>query len=186
LHRWRLGLLPPFEQLAAESPAPRCGEERRLLHGPTQVDGTERCAASPQRIPPNSPQRSLSGRCDRRGVVDLDRRSVQEGDARGRLSSWTRRFHDVFDRVHLWPAELVLEARLRQSSGQRATFDELAKDLPLRHRYSPASIPRAFKRRFGVTISEYPRSLRAKEAVRMLHETSCLTPDALRRRRTVA
>ena len=95
-----------------------------------------------------------------------------DGDARTRLLTWTRQFQDAFDRVHPWPAELVLEARLRQSISHRFTLDELAKDLPFGHRYSPTSIPRAFKRRFGVTISDSQRSVRASEAVRMLRETS--------------
>ena len=95
-----------------------------------------------------------------------------DGDARTRLLVWTRHFQNAFDRVHPWPAELVAEARLRQSIGPRITIEELTANLPVARRYSRTLIPRAFKRRFGVTIPEYQRSLRAREAIRLLRETS--------------
>jgi AraC-like DNA-binding protein len=95
-----------------------------------------------------------------------------EGDARARLLVWTRLFQDAFDCVHEWPSELVVDARLRESIGRRITIEELTADLPVGRWCGRTSIARAFKRRFGVTISEYHRSLRASEAVRMLRETS--------------
>ena len=167
-----LGLIPAFEELAAHLPAPTCSPERRLLHVQLKsmaLNGAVHVHRAYHRT-------VHSVRCQADVIEETlpiwSDAVSNEGDARSRLITWTRKFHDTFDRVHPWPAELVLEARLRQSISHRFTVDELAKDLPLGRRYSPTSIPRAFKRRFGVTISDYQRSLRASEAVRMLRETS--------------
>jgi AraC-like DNA-binding protein len=167
-----LGLVPSFEELAAHLPTPRCCEERRLLH--TQLKSMALNGAVHVH---RAFHRHVYGPDCR---ADLIERSLSiwsdavshEGDARTRLSVWAHHFDGDFQRVHPWPAELVVEARVRQYIGRRMTIDELATDLPFGSRCSRTSIRRAFKRRFGIAISEYQRSVRATEAIRLLRETS--------------
>jgi len=92
------------------------------------------------------------------------------------LARWTEEFLRRFQASHRWAPEIRAATRLQNTFRRPLDIDAVAADVAA----CRALLTRRFKRTFGVSLGEYQRVLRAREAIRLLRQT-CICVDAIAR-----
>jgi len=83
------------------------------------------------------------------------------------LARWGREFTARFQSGHHWPPEELAARHLRSDFRRPLDVDATAEAVAI----SRAALMKRFRRTFGVSLGNYQRVLRTREAIRLLRET---------------